>query len=89
LLDTVRAYAKINETAQKSKKGSFQADASFIPKWTTAWIVTAWQKHSKMSTARIIKNWKSGTFTAVRLKNYIKNWKSGTYTAVWLKNRVG
>ncbi len=62
---------------------SFRADASFTPKWTTARIATAQQKHWKMSTARIIKNWKSGTCTAVRLKNYIKNWKSGTCTAVW------
>ena len=45
-------------------------------------IATARQKHWKMSTALIIKNWKSVTCKAVRLKNY-KNWKSGTCTAVW------
>jgi hypothetical protein len=46
---------------------SFQADASFRPKWTTARIATARQKHWKMSTALIIKNWKSGTCTTVGL----------------------
>ncbi len=34
-----------NENCSKIKKTSFQADASFRPKWTTARIATAWQKH--------------------------------------------
>jgi hypothetical protein len=45
LLDTIRADAQIYATAQKSKKVSFQADASFRPKCTTAQIATARQKH--------------------------------------------
>ena len=64
---------------------SCQADASFRPKCTTARIATAWQKHWKMSTARIKKSWKYRTCTAVRLK---KVEKSGTCTAIRLKNRV-
>ncbi len=64
---------------------SCRADASFRPKFTTARIATAQQKHWKMSTARIKKSWKSGTCTAVGLKIVEK---SGTCTAVWLKNRV-
>ena len=55
------------ETAQ-FKKMSFRADAIFIRKWTTTRIATAQQKQWKMSTARIIKNWKSGTCMAVCLK---------------------
>ncbi len=58
LLDTVWADVKKMETAQKSKKGSFRADSSFWPKWSTAQIATAGQKHWKMSTARIIKKFK-------------------------------
>ncbi len=85
MLNTVRADAKKNETAQKKPIKSFQADASFRPKWPTARIATARQKHWKMSTAWIKKSWKSGTCTAVRLKK-VEN--SGTCTAVRLKNRV-
>ncbi len=48
---------------------SLRADASFRPKWTTAQITTAQQKHWKMSTAQIKKSWKPGTCTAVWLKN--------------------
>ncbi len=53
LLDTVRADANKNETAWKTPKKSCRADAIFRPKWSTARIATAWQKHWKMSTARI------------------------------------
>ncbi len=53
LLDTVRADAKKNETAWKTPKKSFQADAIFRPKWSTARIATARQKHRKILTARI------------------------------------
>jgi hypothetical protein len=38
---------------------------------STARIATAWQKDWKMSTAQIIKNWKSGTCKAVWLKNRV------------------
>ncbi len=53
LLNTVRADDKKNETAQKKPNKSFWADAIFRPKWSTAQIATAQQKHWKMSTARI------------------------------------
>ena len=53
LLDTVPADDKKNETALKTPKKSFRADAIFRPKWSTARIATARQKHWKMSTARI------------------------------------
>ena len=59
----------------ENQKKSFRADASFRPKWTTAQNATARQKHWKMSTAGIIKNWKSGTCTAVRLKKLCKKLK--------------
>jgi hypothetical protein len=59
------------------------ADASFRPKWTTAQIATGWQKHWKMSTARNIKKLKSGTCTAVWLKNRVVSLEH-----VW-QNRVG
>jgi hypothetical protein len=65
----------------KNKKTSFQADASLRPKWTTAWIATARQKHWKMSTAQIIKNWKSGSCTALKtfffFIHWSKNWTIG------------
>ncbi len=67
LLDTVQADVKKMKTARKSKKVAFRADASFRPKWSTARIGTAQQKHWKMSTARIIRNWKPGTCMAVWL----------------------
>jgi hypothetical protein len=53
LLNTVQADAKKNETAQKNPKKSFRADAIFRPKWSTAQIATARQKHWKISTAQI------------------------------------
>ncbi len=71
LLDTVRADAKKNETAHKTPKKSFRADVIFRPKWSTARIATALQKHWKISTARILKSWKSGTCTAVWWKNRV------------------
>ncbi len=58
---------------EKKPKKSFRADASFRPKWPTAWIATAQQKNCKMSTAWIKKNWKSGTCTAVWLKKVEKS----------------
>ncbi len=67
LLDTVRADDIKMKTARKSKKDGFRADACFRPKWSTARIGTARQKHWKMSTARIIRNWKSGTCMTVWL----------------------
>ena len=87
MLDTVRADAKKIETARKTPKKSFRADEIFRPKWSTALIATAWQKHWKMSTARILKSWKSGTCTAVWLK---KVEKIGTCMPVLLKqSRLG
>ena len=73
LLDTVRADAKKMKLLEKKPKKSFWADASFRPKWPTAWIATAQQKNCKMSTAWIKKNWKSGTCTAVWLKKVEKS----------------
>jgi hypothetical protein len=75
----------------KIKKVSFRADASFRPKRSTAWIATAQQKHWKMSTARIIKNWKSGTCRAVRLKKLYRKLKvRNMYSSLVIKqSRLG